>query len=454
MSRSYKDGDVPLWNPYSFAGTPFVAANANNALYPPRVALSLTPLSPSRVHDVFVASHMLLAGLAMYLLLAYFRTSFLGALLGAVAWMASSFVLAWLALEHFTVVAALFPVAVLLADATVRRRSWPAALALGPVLALLFLGGNVLFVELCFVTVGTYMAALDVARRIRVRLAQPAQRSRAGSPAISHGLSCRGRCCFGLSSIALLPTLELGAIDRPIAALVLGAAGVGPSLEANSSDSSYHRTPATTSTSPTCTTRTTLRSSPDLRWGSRDRRSLGAQARCMARACARRDHAARGARDTGTRHPLPAAPRLRQLQAARASSLPRRVRGCNVWPRSGSTSISDWIKRVLGGRRGARAAALVGVFAVVITIGTMRLYSSDLMHDQALAAEQTFPETPLVARLRQSESVRFIGVGAGLAGIDRARVSPPERLGLREPPSRSHSGFLAGDCGTARSTAE
>jgi hypothetical protein len=208
INSALRSGQVPLWNPESFAGTPFLAANANNALYPPRMALSLIA-SPARVHDILVTTHMFIAGLAMYVLLVYLGVSMPSAFLGAISWMASSFMLAWLALEHFVVVAALLPVAILLTDRSIRRRSWSSTLTLGVVLTLLFLGGNLLFVELCFATVVLYAAAL-VAVSLREHVRRGGLRLRTpGSASEACRLLLPWALCIGLSAITLLPTVAL-----------------------------------------------------------------------------------------------------------------------------------------------------------------------------------------------------------------------------------------------------
>lgn len=208
MSRAARSGQVPLWNPYSFAGAPFLANGQNGALYPPRVGLSLVA-PPERVHDLLVASHMFLGGLTMFLLLAYFATSYPAALIGGLAWMVNSFMLVWLALEHFVVIEAWLPLAVLLIDIAVRRRSWPASLALALVLALLFLGANFLFAELTFLIVALYGLSVFVReQRARRRARGPDPRAlvrdvlQLAAPWLLAGC---------LVAVVLVPTLELAA---------------------------------------------------------------------------------------------------------------------------------------------------------------------------------------------------------------------------------------------------
>src|SRR6266540_5061435 len=42
LNQALRSGELPLWNPYSFGGQPFLANGQNGALYPPRTLLSLT----------------------------------------------------------------------------------------------------------------------------------------------------------------------------------------------------------------------------------------------------------------------------------------------------------------------------------------------------------------------------------------------------------------------------
>ena len=198
MNRTLRDGDLPLWNPYSFGGTPFLANGQSGVLYPPRMVLSLVA-SPTRVHDILLATHLFLAGVAMFLLLGAARLSFPAALVGGVAWMLNSYALAWQALEHYIVIEAWLPLGLLLTHAAVRRRSWTATFGLGLVLALLYVGGNVLYVELALVAIAGYAAALAIA----------------GSPDLRTIVARGARFAVafllfvGIAAVAILPTLSL-----------------------------------------------------------------------------------------------------------------------------------------------------------------------------------------------------------------------------------------------------
>jgi membrane protein YfhO len=195
MNRALRDGELPLWNPYSFGGTPFFANGQSDVLYPPRVVLAYT-VAPTRVHDLLLATHVFAAGVAMFLLLGFAGISFPSAVIGGLAWMLNSFGLAWLALEHYVVLGVWLPVAVLLVQVAVKRRSWAAALWLAVVAACMSVGGNPLFVELGLAAVFGYGVGLA--------LTEGRHRRALGGNALR--LAAAGALFVGLSAVTLLPT--------------------------------------------------------------------------------------------------------------------------------------------------------------------------------------------------------------------------------------------------------
>ena len=65
LLSSIGEGEIPLWNPYLFAGTPFLAAGQHSALYPFSLIYLILPLE--RAYGVFTVSQLFLAGAFMYL---------------------------------------------------------------------------------------------------------------------------------------------------------------------------------------------------------------------------------------------------------------------------------------------------------------------------------------------------------------------------------------------------
>ena len=61
---SLRDGEIPLWNPYLFAGAPFLANGQHSMLYPFSVLFLVLPLA--KAFGWFALSQVWLAGLSMY----------------------------------------------------------------------------------------------------------------------------------------------------------------------------------------------------------------------------------------------------------------------------------------------------------------------------------------------------------------------------------------------------
>ncbi len=85
-------GEVPLWNPYLFAGVPFLAAGQHSALYPPSLLYFITDL-PS-AYGWFTVLNLWLAGVFTYLFLRGLGIGRGGATLGAIVYQFNGFVIA------------------------------------------------------------------------------------------------------------------------------------------------------------------------------------------------------------------------------------------------------------------------------------------------------------------------------------------------------------------------
>jgi O-antigen/teichoic acid export membrane protein len=63
--QSLANGEIPLWNPYLFAGAPFLANGQHSALYPFSLLFLILPLA--KAYGWFALSQLWLAGIFMYL---------------------------------------------------------------------------------------------------------------------------------------------------------------------------------------------------------------------------------------------------------------------------------------------------------------------------------------------------------------------------------------------------
>ncbi|MBE2220070.1 MAG: oligosaccharide flippase family protein, partial [Anaerolineae bacterium] len=64
VAESVQAGEIPLWNPYLFAGAPFLAAGQHSAYYPFSVLFLILPLT--KAYGWYAVSQLWLAGVLMY----------------------------------------------------------------------------------------------------------------------------------------------------------------------------------------------------------------------------------------------------------------------------------------------------------------------------------------------------------------------------------------------------
>ncbi len=100
INESIRAGELPLWNPYIFAGQPFLAAGQNAALYPPGIVFYILPLA--RAYAIFAALHYWLAACAMYFLARVLGLRAFAALVSGIIY----------AFSGFMVVSVVFPMVV------------------------------------------------------------------------------------------------------------------------------------------------------------------------------------------------------------------------------------------------------------------------------------------------------------------------------------------------------
>jgi len=87
--ESLRKGDLPLWNPYLFCGVPFLAAGQHSAMYPLSLLFYVMPIV--RAYGYFTWLQLVLAGVFTYLFLRTLRVGTFGALVAAITFMLSAF---------------------------------------------------------------------------------------------------------------------------------------------------------------------------------------------------------------------------------------------------------------------------------------------------------------------------------------------------------------------------
>ena len=201
LNREWRaTGELPLWNPYHFCGTPFVHDIQVGCFYPPYAVMYLVPAAMvGAALSWVIALHVLAAGAFVH---AYARSNELGeagSLVAAVGFMLSAKWMTHLLLAGHTVTVGLawLPLVLLgLERGTRTGRAWPAVGA-GVAFALLTLGTHPqwTFYAGVFAAAWTFAAADRTRAGVRRWLA-----SGLGAVAVA----------LPLAAVQLLPTLEAG----------------------------------------------------------------------------------------------------------------------------------------------------------------------------------------------------------------------------------------------------
>ncbi len=117
---SFANGELPLWNPYIFAGVPFLAAGQHSALYPFSVIYYVMPLE--KAYGWFTVSQLWLAGLLMFLFMRGLGVRRFGATIAAIAYELSGFFVASVVFQMIIAAAAWLPFLLLMVEFTIRQR--------------------------------------------------------------------------------------------------------------------------------------------------------------------------------------------------------------------------------------------------------------------------------------------------------------------------------------------
>jgi hypothetical protein len=205
LKEAVGQGHLPLWNPLTFSGVPFLANPQRSAIFYLDTPLFLMA-PPEKVFPWDQFAHLCLAAVGMYLLLFYYTRNRAAALFAGIAFAFNGFFLHRILMGHFPwmAVSAYLPLCLLFLERMLEERDtyrgfgWAVGAAIG--YALGFLTG---YPETSF------MIALVLALRFVWHLAGEL---RAGEWAMMRPLLLRGMLTValvgGLIAVQLLPTLE------------------------------------------------------------------------------------------------------------------------------------------------------------------------------------------------------------------------------------------------------
>jgi len=186
-------GELPLWNPYIYMGTPFLGSLVSGALYPLSPLLALRPFP--QAFNLFLLAHYLLGATGMWLLLRGMRLGPAAAAVGSLVFAIGGFVVSLMSLTNHLQGAAWAPWILFF---WLRFCSTP---ALGPWLGLTISGSIQILAGAPEIGILTCCAILASTLYV-------AHIHGSASPRLLVGLATAGAFVAGLTALQTLPTLE------------------------------------------------------------------------------------------------------------------------------------------------------------------------------------------------------------------------------------------------------
>lgn len=214
-AESLKQGQIPLWNPYLYAGAPHIADIQSGVFYPINLlAFLLTDQVTYRLMELLSVFHFFLAGVAMYLCLRFLRpapcdeptssingpVSPIASLAGAVAFMFSDLFVTHFGNLNLIAVAAWLPLVFLGTYRALNQRSLGWALFGGLCLGIATLAGHAQPLQFTVLLVGLYTLYHLVVHR------QAGWRWELETIGLAGLVGIVG---LGLAALSLVPALEL-----------------------------------------------------------------------------------------------------------------------------------------------------------------------------------------------------------------------------------------------------
>ena len=129
--QSIQTRSLPLWDPYLFAGHPFLANGQHSALYPFSLIFYVLPLT--KAYGWFTAIQFWLAGLFLYIFLRVLRANRLGALIGGITSQLSGFFVASVVFTMIIAAAVWLPLVLTMIEVVIRKQEEKGPVPYSPV---------------------------------------------------------------------------------------------------------------------------------------------------------------------------------------------------------------------------------------------------------------------------------------------------------------------------------
>lgn len=163
IRQTLAQGEIPLWNPQIFTGIPFLAAGQASTLYPGNLLFYVLPLDAA--YGWFAALQVALAGMGMYLYTRLLRLRMPAALLSAVVYMFSGFLIVSVVFTMFLAALPWLPFLLAVIEWIVRKQESKGAAAYSPipwvaagaaVVGMIVLAGHPELIYYCLIVAGLY----------------------------------------------------------------------------------------------------------------------------------------------------------------------------------------------------------------------------------------------------------------------------------------------------------
>jgi O-antigen/teichoic acid export membrane protein len=129
--QSIQERRLPLWDPYIFAGHPFLANGQHSALYPFSVIFYIMPLS--QAYGWFTLLQLGLGGLFIYIFLRVLRAHRIGALLGGITFQLSTFFVVSIVFTMIIAAAIWLPLLLAVIEIIIRKQEEKGLRAYSPI---------------------------------------------------------------------------------------------------------------------------------------------------------------------------------------------------------------------------------------------------------------------------------------------------------------------------------
>lgn len=198
-AETLRQGLLPLWNPYQFCGTPFIANGQSAVFYPLNFLFWVLPVARAFAWSAWL--HLVLTGWFSYLFARRSRVGRLGAVSAAAVWQGNGFFVAWMHLPTVLCTAAWLPLVLLLLERSIKSRRLGRTLTAGAALGTAHLAGHPQIFLLLSLLAGAYLICRGLSAETGLSIIGRLRRL------VSTGFLV-GVCAAGIAAVQLLPTLS------------------------------------------------------------------------------------------------------------------------------------------------------------------------------------------------------------------------------------------------------